>query len=51
MIAIPKDYLVSDTQVETKDGLIEVELGVDNLDMVEVISGIEEGTVIYKPDQ
>ena len=51
VLVIPKEYLIDDNKVETDNGLVEVETGLDNLDMVEIINGIEEGTVIYKPEQ
>ncbi|MBT8257042.1 MAG: HlyD family efflux transporter periplasmic adaptor subunit [Bacteroidia bacterium] len=51
VLAIPKEYLTDGNQVNTDEGLVEVVTGVDNLDLVEIVSGISEGTVIYKPDQ
>ncbi|MBT8252362.1 MAG: efflux RND transporter periplasmic adaptor subunit [Bacteroidia bacterium] len=51
VLTIPKSYLVNSNQVKTVDGLITLELGAENLDTVEVISGLEEGTIIYLPDQ
>ncbi len=50
VLVIPRDYLVEGNMVKTSEGLNEVEPGVSNLDEVEILSGISEGTVIYKPD-
>ena len=51
VLAIPRSYLINDQQVRTADGLVTVELGIENLDLVEVLSGIDEETLIYKPEQ
>ncbi len=50
VLTIPREYLIDGQQVKTADGLVKVELGIGNLDLVEVLSGIDENTAIYKPD-
>lgn len=48
-ITIPLAYLMNGKKVKTAEGEVEVELGMKNLELVEVISGIDTSTVIYKP--
>lgn len=50
-LTIPKTYLWEDNKVETKDGIVEVVLGLQNLDVVEILEGIDEHTEILKPEQ
>ncbi|MBO0331898.1 efflux RND transporter periplasmic adaptor subunit [[Muricauda] lutisoli] len=50
-LTIPKEYLMDASKVLTDDGEIEVTLGLQNLDRVEILKGIDENTVIYKPEQ
>ena len=49
VITIPKDYLFDGNKVRTEDGIIEVQLGIENLDRVEIISGLDEETYILRP--
>ena len=51
VLTIPKAYLQDDGMVKTDDGNIPVVLGLQNLDYVEIISGIDETTYIYKSDK
>ena len=50
VLTIPKSYLIDNSKVSTYDGLIEVETGLQSMEHVEIISGISENTVIYKPE-
>jgi multidrug efflux pump subunit AcrA (membrane-fusion protein) len=50
-LTIPKEYLTEDNQVKTDEGFITVTLGVQNLEYVEVLSGITRDTYIYKPEK
>lgn len=50
VLTIPKDYLINDTQVKTDDGLVSITIGLQNLEHVEVINGINDNTHIYKPE-
>ncbi len=50
-LVIPKAYLIDGTKVETEDGLVEVKLGLQNLDRVEILEGIDENTSIIKPEE
>ncbi len=50
VLTIPKAYLIDGNKVETDDGLISIKTGLQNLEYVEVISGISKETPIYKPE-
>lgn len=50
-IVIPKSYLIEGSKVQTENGLIEVKLGLQNLDRIEVLEGIDENTEILKPEE
>ncbi|TBW26777.1 efflux RND transporter periplasmic adaptor subunit [Gramella sp. KN1008] len=49
VLSIPRNYLVGDSSVRTEDGLIHVTTGMQNMEMVEITSGISKDTWIYKP--
>jgi multidrug efflux pump subunit AcrA (membrane-fusion protein) len=49
-LTIPLEYLMEGNTVMTDDGPQEVSLGVQNLKKVEILSGIDEHTKIYKPE-
>lgn len=49
VLSIPKDYLTEGNKVKTDDGLQSIETGLENMDFVEVLSGITDKTGIYKP--
>lgn len=46
---IPKSYLIDGNKVKTDSGILEVEKGIETTEFVEVLSGIESNTWIYKP--
>ncbi|WP_073087452.1 efflux RND transporter periplasmic adaptor subunit [Winogradskyella jejuensis] len=49
VLTIPKAYLIDDNKVKTEKGLIKINKGLQNMDYVEIISGIDKDTYIYKP--
>lgn len=49
-MVIPKIYLIDGTKVLTEDGLIDVKVGLQNLDKVEILEGINLDTYILKPE-
>jgi HlyD family secretion protein len=49
-LTIPKDYLIEGNTVNTEKGLVRVEVGLQNMDTVEILSGISSSTWIYKPE-
>lgn len=51
VITIPKNYLINDNQVKTEEGLVSIKTGLQNLEYVEVLSGINKSTFIYKPEE
>ncbi|MBT8264572.1 MAG: efflux transporter periplasmic adaptor subunit, partial [Muriicola sp.] len=48
-LVIPKEYLIDENKVETENGIVTITIGLQNLDQVEVISGIDATTYILKP--
>jgi multidrug efflux pump subunit AcrA (membrane-fusion protein) len=50
-LVIPADYLLPGNMVETESGKVKVEIGLTNWDYVQIISGIDQNTVILKPEK
>ena len=50
-LVIPKVYLVDNNRVQTDNGMVQVQLGLQSMNEVEIISGIGKDTVIYKPEE
>jgi len=50
-LTIPKSYLLENNKVKTDEGLIRIEAGLQNMDFVEILSGIDANTHIYKPEK
>ena len=50
VLTIPKTYLINNNKVKTNEGLITIETGLQNLELIEVRSGITKNTYIYKPE-
>lgn len=48
-LVIPLSYLTKDDGVITEDGEVGVKVGMRNLEMVEILSGIDEKTKLIKP--
>lgn len=51
VLTIPKSYIIDDTKVKTDEGVITITTGLQNMDYMEVVSGISKDTYIYKPKQ
>lgn len=51
VLTIPKTYLIDNNNVITDDGIIEIKTGLESLDKIEVISGIDKNTTIYLPEE
>ncbi|WP_242134751.1 efflux RND transporter periplasmic adaptor subunit [Aestuariivivens marinum] len=51
VLAIPKAYLINGNKVITNKGIVTVALGIQNMEYVEVQSGLTDSTYIYKPGQ
>ncbi len=50
VLTIPKAYLIDGNKVKTDKGLIEIKTGLQNIDAIEILSGINKETFIYKPE-
>lgn len=48
-VVIPLEYLLEGNKVETPIGIIKVKTGVRSLSHVEILEGVKEGDLIYKP--
>ncbi len=51
VLTIPKEYLIDNTKVKTEKGTVEIAVGLQSMDTVEILSGITKDTWIYKPKQ
>ncbi|WP_439152294.1 efflux RND transporter periplasmic adaptor subunit [Winogradskyella sp.] len=49
-LTIPKSYLIDKNRVKTKDGIVTVTTGLQNMEYVEILSGIDKNTHIYPPE-
>lgn len=50
-MVIPKNYLIDGHRVRTGEGVKDVELGIETLEWVEVLSGINTETALLKPEE
>lgn len=50
VLTIPKAYVLDDNKVKTDNGIITIQTGLQNMEYVEVFSGITKDTYIYKPE-
>ncbi len=48
-MTIPPEYLLDDGRVQTVNGPVNIETGVQNISFVEVLSGIDTSTYLIKP--
>ncbi|WP_262420273.1 efflux RND transporter periplasmic adaptor subunit [Flagellimonas meishanensis] len=48
-LTIPKEYLIDGSKVLTENGEVQVSIGLQNLDRVEILEGIDKNTVLLKP--
>ena len=51
VLSIPKEYLIGDNNVQTENGVVAVSIGLQNMDKVEILTGIDADTYIYKPKE
>jgi multidrug efflux pump subunit AcrA (membrane-fusion protein) len=47
VLTVPNEYLNNKDELRTEKGLIQVKTGISTMEYTEVLSGIEEGTIIY----
>lgn len=50
VLTIPKAYIIHGNKVKTDDGLTVIKTGLQNMEYIEVLSGITKDTPIYKPE-
>tara|TARA_R110002095_G_scaffold57635_2_gene49476 strand:+ start:261 stop:1340 length:1080 start_codon:yes stop_codon:yes gene_type:complete len=50
VLTIPKGYLIDGDKVKTDKGLTPITTGLQNMEYIEVLSGITKDTQIYKPE-
>lgn len=50
VLTIPKAYIIDDNKVNTDDGLVTIITGLENMEFIEIRSGINKDTYIYKPE-
>ena len=50
-LTIPRDYLLPNNEVLTEEGKLSVTIGLQNLELVEIIDGLSTETAILKPTQ
>ena len=49
-LVIPLEYLIEENSVQTANGKVKVKIGSRSLSHVEILSGLNEGDVILKPE-
>lgn len=49
-LVIPREYLQAGNKVETENGFVQVKTGLSNWSFIEIVSGLDENTVILKPE-
>jgi len=49
-LTIPKDYLIGENQVKTEIGIIEIVTGIQDMERIEVRSGLDAETYLLKPE-
>ena len=51
VLTIPKNYITNDNKVKTVNGFVQVTIGLQNLEFVEILSGITKDTYLFKLEQ
>jgi RND family efflux transporter MFP subunit len=49
VLTIPKAYIFEDNKVKTDNGIVAIKIGLQNMEYVEVVSGIDSSTELHKP--
>ena len=50
-LTIPRSYLINGNRVRTDEGMVQVSVGLGNLEYVEILGGLSEETAILKPEE
>ncbi|MBF8150887.1 HlyD family efflux transporter periplasmic adaptor subunit [Winogradskyella sp. F6397] len=48
VLTLPKAYITDGNKVKTDDGIITIVTGLENMDYIEILSGISKNTYVYK---
>ncbi|WP_225034640.1 efflux RND transporter periplasmic adaptor subunit [Winogradskyella sp. SM1960] len=48
VLTLPKAYIIEGNKVKTDDGIVTIETGLENMDYIEILSGISKDTYVYK---
>jgi HlyD family secretion protein len=51
VLTIPMDYLMEGNKVTTDAGIVTIKTGLQNMDFIEVLSGIDEKAILYKTEK
>lgn len=51
VLTIPISYLIDSDKVKTEAGIITIKTGLQNMESIEIVSGIDEKTIIYKTEK
>ncbi|MCK0109452.1 efflux RND transporter periplasmic adaptor subunit [Flavobacteriaceae bacterium S0825] len=50
VLSIPKSYIIDGNKVKTDEGLVTITTGLQNMELIEVLTGIAKDTYIYNPE-
>ncbi len=50
-MTIPKEYLIDENKVKTEKGIVEIITGIQDMERIEVRSGLDAETYLLKPEQ
>ncbi|EPR73416.1 Membrane fusion protein [Winogradskyella psychrotolerans RS-3] len=48
VLTLPKSYLIDGNKVKTDEGIVTIKTGLENMDYIEIVSGISKDTYVYK---
>jgi len=48
VLTLPKAYVTDGNKVKTDDGIVTIKTGLENMDYIEILSGISKDTYVYK---
>lgn len=49
VLTLPLEYLIDEKQVKTENGIVDVEIGLKNLEFAQILAGIDTNTLVLKP--
>lgn len=49
VLTLPLEYLIDEKQVKTENGLVDVEIGLKNLEFAQILAGLDTNTIVLKP--